>query len=147
MIKLGCPEHFLAQSGHGPDAFSDTTLIAVEITATGRQMPSSAAGYSPDAVSYTTLIRALSWQGRSADALQAFKDLDANPNAQADLYAYNAVISALSVAGRMEDAEEFLRRASQLAQQQSEPAPVEAFGAIIKVGHQNKPAVWLATPV
>ena len=91
------------------------------------------AGYSPDAVSYTTLIRALSWLGRSEDALQAFKELDANPNAQADLYAYNAIISALSVAGRMEVAEDYLRQAAQLAQAQSEPAPVEAFGAIIKV--------------
>ena len=91
------------------------------------------AGYSPDAVSYTTLIRALSWLGRSNDALQAFEELDANPNAQADLYAYNAIISALSVAGRMEDAEKYLQHAAQLAQNQGEPAPVEAFGAIIKV--------------
>ncbi|KAL3156917.1 hypothetical protein ABBQ38_001179 [Trebouxia sp. C0009 RCD-2024] len=89
-------------------------------------------GYSPDAVSYTTLIRALSWLGRSNDALQAFEELNANPNAQADLYAYNAIISALSVAGRMEDAEKYLRRAAQLAQDQQEPAPVEAFGATIK---------------
>ena len=94
---------------------------------------SPTAGYSPDAVSYTTLIRALSWLGRSDDALQAFEDLDANPNAQADLYAYNAIISALSVAGRMEVAEDYLRQAAQLAQDQREPAPVEAFGAIIKV--------------
>ena len=91
------------------------------------------AGYSPDAVSYTTLIRALSWLGRSNDALQAFEELNANPNAQADLYAYNAIISALSVAGRMEDAEKYLRRAAQLAQDQQQPAPVEAFGATIKV--------------
>lgn len=91
------------------------------------------AGYSPDAVSYTTLIRALSWLGRSDDALRAFEELDANPNAQADLYAYNAVISALSVAGRMEVAEDYLRQAAQLAQNQGAPAPVEAFGAIIKV--------------
>ena len=91
------------------------------------------AGYSPDAVSYTTLITALSWLGRSADALQAFQDLDADPNAQADLYAYNAIINALSVAGRMDDAEEYLQRAAELAQKRREPAPVEAFGAIIKV--------------
>ena len=91
------------------------------------------AGYSPDAVSYTTLITALSWLGRSADALEAFKELDASPNAQVDLYAYNAVISALSVAGRMTDARSYLQRAAQLAQDQAAPAPVEAFGAIIKV--------------
>jgi pentatricopeptide repeat protein len=91
------------------------------------------AGYSPDAVSYTTLITALSWLGRSADALEAFKELDASPNAQVDLYAYNAVISALSVAGRMTDAKSYLQRAAQLAQDQAAPAPVEAFGAIIKV--------------
>ena len=97
------------------------------------QIRTLAAGYSPDAVSYTTLIRALSWLGRSDDALQAFEELAANPNAQADLYAYNAIISALSVAGRMEVAEDYLRQAAQLAQAQSEPAPVEAFGAIIKV--------------
>ena len=105
------------------------------------------AGYSPDAVSYTTLIRALSWLGRSDDALRAFEELDANPNAQADLYAYNAVISALSVAGRMEVAEDYLRQAAQLAQTQGEPAPVEAFGAIIKVCYffckeQEHDAVW-----
>ncbi|DBA92143.1 TPA: hypothetical protein ACH3X1_015865 [Trebouxia sp. C0004] len=89
-------------------------------------------GYSPDAVSYTTLITALSWLGRSAEALEAFKELDASPSAQVDLYAYNAVISALSVAGRMTDARSYLQQAAQLAQDQAAPAPVEAFGAIIK---------------
>ncbi len=91
------------------------------------------AGYSPDAVSYTTLITALSWLGCSSDALNAFKELDATPNAQADLYAYNAVISALSVAGRMSEAEGYLQRAAKLAQEQEVAAPVEAFGAVIKV--------------
>ncbi len=95
------------------------------------------AGYSPDAVSYTTLITALSWLGCSADALEAFKELDASPNAQVDLYAYNAIISALSVAGRMTDARSYLQRAAQLAQDQAAPAPVEAFGAIIKVWYNK----------
>ena len=91
------------------------------------------AGYAPDAVSYTTLITALSRLGRSSEALKAFQQLDANPNAQTDLYAYNAVISALSVAGRMGEAEDFLQRAAQLAEGQEAAAPIEAFGAVIKV--------------
>ena len=93
------------------------------------------AGYSPDAVSYTTLITALSRLGRSSDAVEAFKALDASPNAQADLYAYSAVINALSVAGRMTDAKTYLQSAGQLAQDQEVAAPVEAFGAVIKVRH------------
>lgn len=86
-------------------------------------------------MSYTTLITALSWLGRSSDAVEAFKALDASPNAQADLYAYNAIINALSVAGRMTDAKSYLQRAGQLAQDQDVAAPVEAFGAVIKVQH------------
>lgn len=84
-------------------------------------------------MSYTTLITALSWLGRSDEALDAFQELDATPNACADLYAYNAVISALSVAGRMSEAEGFLQQAAKLAQEQEAAAPVEAFGAVIKV--------------
>lgn len=86
-------------------------------------------------MSYTTLITALSRLGRSSDAVEAFKALDASPNAQADLYAYNAIINALSVAGRMTDAKTYLQRAGQLAQDQDVAAPVEAFGAVIKVQH------------
>lgn len=90
------------------------------------------AGYHPDAVSYTTLITAQSRLGHSAEALQAFQELDASPNAQGDLYAFNAVISALAVAGKMQQAEAYLQRASKMAQSQETGPPLEAFGAVIK---------------
>ena len=72
--------------------------------------------------------------GHSAEAVQAFQELDASASAQADLYAYNAVISALAVAGRMSEAETYLQRANELAQAQEVGPPLEAFGAVIKVG-------------
>ena len=88
-------------------------------------------------MSYTTLITAQSRLGHSSEALQAFQELDSSPTAQPDLYAFNAIISALSVAGRMRQAESYLQRAAKIAEEQEIVPPVEAFGAVIKVRHAS----------
>lgn len=130
--------HFIAHirctrpAGQNPDTVSYNTLIPVLQCHIGCTRP---AGHSPDAVSYTTLITAQSRLGQSTEALQAFQELDTSPSAQPDLYAFNAIISALSVAGRMSQAESYLQRAAQMAEAQETAPPVEAFGAVIKVKH------------
>lgn len=71
--------------------------------------------------------------GRPDDALQAFGEMRANPRVGVDLFAYNAIVGTLARAERMQEAEEQLAVAAELATQRGLPMPLEAYGAIVQV--------------
>ncbi|KAK9868727.1 hypothetical protein WJX84_006572 [Apatococcus fuscideae] len=86
----------------------------------------------PDVVTYTTLINGFSDAGRPAAAVRAFEEMESDPNVKPDVACINAMVDALQRLGDMAAAEAYLSQAAQLAQQQGQPPPIEAYGAVIE---------------
>ncbi|KAK9865371.1 hypothetical protein WJX84_012366 [Apatococcus fuscideae] len=86
----------------------------------------------PDVITYTTLINGFSDAGRPAAAVRAFEEMQADPNVKPDVACINSMVDALQRLGDMAAAESYLPEAARLAQEQGQPPPIEAYGAVIE---------------
>jgi pentatricopeptide repeat protein len=91
-----------------------------------------AQGLAPDAVQLSTMSKALVRAGRGREAVDLAHELEACPNAEYDQIAHNQLVWLYCWEGQMDEAEAATVRATQLAASAGLPAPVEAYGALIR---------------